>query len=250
MNPKDLPAGATIPAGHDWVARARALTPILDAAAPRIDAAKGLPADVQDAVFDARIFRMLLPRSVGGAELDLPTFFEAVYAVARGDASAAWSVAQSNACAMSAAYMTPQAAAELFADPRAVLAWGFPQGPCRMTPVEGGWRVSGVWGFGSGSRHSTWLGGHCQVTDAAGTPLKKADGSARERTALFPRGAVTIVDKDGGSSLPAFAYIVQNWLPAPPGALLLGAAATCMGSIDDELSWCDDGADGGAELDL
>ncbi len=194
MNPKDLPAGATIPAGHDWVARARALTPILDAAAPRIDAAKGLPSDVQDALFDARIFRMLLPCSVGGAELDLPTFFEAVYAVARGDASAAWSVAQSNACAMSAAYMTPQAAAELFADPRAVLAWGFPQGPCRMTPVEGGWRVSGVWGFGSGSRHSTWLGGHCQVTDAAGTPRKKADGSARERTALFPRGAVTIVD--------------------------------------------------------
>lgn len=194
MNPKDLPAGAAIPADHDWVARAQALTPILDAAAPRIDAAKGLPPDVQDAIFDARMFRMLLPRAYGGAELDLPTFFEVVYAIARGDASAGWTVAQSNACAMSAAYMAPQAAAEVFCNPRAVLAWGFPQGPCRMTPVDGGWRVTGTWGFGSGSRHSTWLGGHCQVTDAAGAPLRKADGAPVERTALFPRAAVTIVD--------------------------------------------------------
>ena len=194
MNPKDLPAGAAVPVDHDWIAHARALTPLLDAAAPRIDASKGLPPDVQDALFGAKMFRMLLPRSLGGAELDLPTFFEVVYAVARGDASAAWSVAQSNGCAMSAAYMAPQAAAELFADPRAVLAWGFPQGPCRMVQVEGGWRVSGIWGFGSGSRHSTWLGGHCQVFDAAGTPRKKTDGSPVERTALFPRGSVTIVD--------------------------------------------------------
>jgi alkylation response protein AidB-like acyl-CoA dehydrogenase len=194
VNPKDLQTAIATPIDQDWVARARAITPLLYAAGPQIDADKGLSRDLLDALFDARMFRMLLPRAQGGAELDLPTFFEVVQAIAEGDASAAWSVAQSNACAMSAAYMTPQAAAELFADPRAVLAWGFPTGPCRMQPVDGGWRVTGVWGFGSGSRHATWLGAHCQVLDAEGNVVKKADGSPQERTALIPRGAVTIVD--------------------------------------------------------
>ncbi|MBL8384226.1 MAG: hypothetical protein JNM90_14190 [Burkholderiales bacterium] len=193
MNPSDLPPGI-VAAPADWIARARALTPLLDAAAPRIEAAKGLPADVQDALFDAQMFRMLLPRAAGGAELDLPTFAEVVFDIARGDASAAWSVAQSNGCAMAAAYMPADAARAMFGAPRAVLSWGFPQGPCRAVAVDGGWRVSGTWGFGSGSRHSTWLGGHCTVCAADGTPQRKADGSVVERTALFPRDAVRIVD--------------------------------------------------------
>ena len=194
MNPKDLQAGASAAIDFDWVARARALTPLFDAAAPRIEAAKALPSDVLDALFDANLFRMLLPRSQGGAELDLPTFFQVILAIAEGDASTAWCVAQSSGCALAAAYMAPDAASEVFSAPRAVLAWGFPQGPCRAVAVEGGWRVTGSWGFGSGSRHATWLGGHCQVLDASGAPLRKADGEPAERTALFPRSAVTIID--------------------------------------------------------
>ena len=199
MNPNDLPAASIEPgplASHDWLAKARALTPLLAAAAPRIDAAKALPPDVQDALFDAKMFRMLLPRTQGGAELDLPTFFEVICAIAEGDASAAWSVAQSNGCAMSAAYMAPDAAHAVFGNPRAVLSWGYPAGPCQMRPVEGGWRVTGHWGFGSGSRHSTWVGGHCQVQDAHGVVKKNAEGQAQERTALIPRAAITLTDAE------------------------------------------------------
>ena len=194
MNPKDLHAGTSAAIDFDWIARARALTPMLDAAGPRIEAAKALPPDVLDALFDANLFRMLLPRSQGGAELDLPTFFQVILAIAEGDASTAWCVAQSSGCALAAAYMAPDAASEVFSAPRAVLAWGFPQGPCRAVAVEGGWRVTGSWGFGSGSRHATWLGGHCQLVDADGAPIRKPNGQAAERTALFPRSAVTIVD--------------------------------------------------------
>ncbi len=194
MNPNDLHPSALLGIDQDWVAQARALTPLLDAAAPRIDAARALPPDVLDALFKAKMFRMLLPRSQGGAELDLPTFFNVICAIAEGDASAAWSVAQSNGCAMSAAYMAPEAAREVFSDARAVLAWGFPNGRCVAAPVEGGWNITGIWGFGSGSRHATWVGGHCQVLHASGAVVKNADGAAIERTALFPRDAVTITD--------------------------------------------------------
>jgi len=178
---------------QDWVERARALAPLLAAAAPRIEQACELPADVLDAMHRARLFRMLLPRSLGGGELDLATFFQAASAVAEGDASAAWCLVQTSGCALSSGYLAPQAAREVFGEPRAVLAWGFATGPhCRAVEVEGGWRVSGTWSFGSGSRHATWLGGHCRLVDARGAELQRPDGRPLERTMLFPRAAAAI----------------------------------------------------------
>ncbi len=165
---------------------------MLDAAGPRIDATKTLPQQVLDELFSAKMFRMMLPRSQGGAELDLPTYFQVITTIAEGDASAAWSVNQSNGCAMSAAYMEPDAAREVFGDCRAVLAWGFPTGPCIARQVDGGWRVTGTWGFGSGNRHASWLGGHCQIQDGNGVSISTVPGQAQERTALIPRSAVTI----------------------------------------------------------
>jgi len=165
---------------QDWIASARALTPVLDQAGPRIEAAKALPPDIVDALHEARMFRMLLPHSLGGAELALADYFQVILAIAEGDASAAWCVSQSSGCAMAAAYLEPATAHEIFGDARSVLAWGFPAAPCRAVPADGGWKVNGTWAFGSGNRHSTWLGGHCQLPDGS------------ERTMLFPRAKVAI----------------------------------------------------------
>ena len=46
----------------DCVANARALAPVIAAAAPRIEANRELPADLDDALHEARLWRMLLPR--------------------------------------------------------------------------------------------------------------------------------------------------------------------------------------------
>ncbi|HEX2648366.1 MAG TPA: acyl-CoA dehydrogenase family protein [Burkholderiales bacterium] len=176
----------------EWIAIARALTPVLAAAAPRIEEASELTSDVLDALHEKRLFRMLLPKSTGGAELDLGSFFQVAMALAEGDASTAWCVVQNAGCALSAAYLAPAPAREIFGGARDVLAWGFAAPEhCRATPVEGGWKVSGTWAFGSGSRHATWLGGHCQLTDAGGKP-QSTDGRPIERTMLFPRSKATI----------------------------------------------------------
>jgi alkylation response protein AidB-like acyl-CoA dehydrogenase len=180
----------------DWIAKARGLQGLLRGAATRIEADRSLPADVVDALHAAKLFRMLLPRSLGGAEMELATFFQAIIEIAEADASTAWCVVQNSGCSMAAAYLAPESAREIFGDPRAVAAWGFPANPaqCRAVPVEGGWKASGTWGFGSGNRHSAWLGGHCQVFDAAGAPAKHPDGRPVERTLLFPRSAAAIRD--------------------------------------------------------
>ena len=193
MKRTETRAGAGTESDSDWIERARALKPLLESAAPRIEAAAALPDDVLDALHAAKMFRMILPRTFGGAELHPVVYFQTVCEIAAGDASTAWCISQSAGCSMAAAYLDPKAAAEVFADARAVVAWGYSLGlQCRAEKVEGGWKASGTWGFGSGNRHSSWLGGHCIQIDAESNPVKDPNGKVLERTMLFPRSSVTI----------------------------------------------------------
>jgi len=180
-------------AAEDPIARARALIPLLQQAAPRIDAKRELPPDVLDAMFAAGMFRLLVPRSCRGAELEPATYVQCVEAIAMGDASAAWCMNQGSVSMMSAAYLWLDAAREAFGGERDVLAWGYgPNG--KAVRVEGGWRVTGQWSFASGSRHATWLGAHCLCVAPDGTPLIGPSGKPWERTALFRRAQAKIDD--------------------------------------------------------
>ena len=85
----------------DHIASARKLAPLLTAAAPRIDAACELPSDVLQAMHAEGMFRLLVPRSLGGAELDPATYIQCVEAIAAGDASVAWCMNQGSGCSLS-----------------------------------------------------------------------------------------------------------------------------------------------------
>jgi alkylation response protein AidB-like acyl-CoA dehydrogenase len=177
----------------DHIARARRLAPLLAAAAPRIDAARELPSDVLDSMHAEGMFRLLVPHSIGGAELDPATYIQCVEAIASGDASVAWCMNQGSGCSMSAGYLDPDVAREVFGGKRDVLAWGMGPG-AKAIRVEGGWRITGNWGFASGSRHASWLGAHCPCFEADGTPQRHPDGRPWERTMLFRREIATIND--------------------------------------------------------
>lgn len=171
---------------RDAIARARSVADTLIEAAPRIEEARELPDDVVDALHDARIFRLLLPRTVGGDEIDLRTHAEVLEILARADASAAWCVSQGSGCAMGVAYMPHDAARRLFGPSNAVLAFGAGiQG--KAIAVDGGYRVSGKWTFASGSMHATVLGGHSYVFEPDGSPRLDAAGKQLNRTPLFLR---------------------------------------------------------------
>lgn len=178
---------------NEHLDRARSVAEAIRDGSDRIEGGRELPPDVLRAMTDAGLFRLLLPPSVGGAEIDLATFAEITRIVATADASAAWCVGQGGGCAMSAAFLEPAAARRLFGPPNAVLAWGAGvQGSAIETP--GGYRVSGRWSFASGSRHATLLGAHCRVTAADGTPRLRPDGRPLDRTALFDRAKARIED--------------------------------------------------------
>ena len=58
---------------QDWVARARALAPMIEAAAGRTEKERQIPADVLSAMHACGLFHMLLPVSLGGGAVDLVT---------------------------------------------------------------------------------------------------------------------------------------------------------------------------------
>ena len=179
--------------GAACIAGARGLIPLLHAAADRIDAANELPPDVLDAMFDAGMFKLLLPRAYGGFELPPLDYIQCVEAIAEGDASAAWCMNQGSGCSMASAYVAPEVAREIWGGKRDVVAWG--QGPgAKAVRTDGGWLVSGTWSFASGSRHATWLGAMCPCFGADGTALVRPDGKAWERTFMFRREAARIDD--------------------------------------------------------
>jgi alkylation response protein AidB-like acyl-CoA dehydrogenase len=171
--------------GDDYLERVARVAPTITDAADRIESERRIAPGVLAALHKEALFRMLLPRPFGGGEVDPACFFQAISAIAERDASTAWCVCQANGCAMTAAYLEPEVADEIWGkDPQAVLAWA--PGKAEAVPEDGGFRLTGNWSFVSGGRHATWLGGHCTVPGE--------DGSSTPRTMLFPAGEAEMSD--------------------------------------------------------
>jgi len=185
----EMPALNVVPAGGTaaWLARVDAAGPVVAADAPESDRERRLTVRGMAALHQQRLFRLLLPRSLGGEEISLPVFFTVVEALARYDASAAWCVCQGNGCAMLGAYLPETVGKTIWADdPAGVLAWG--PGKAEARAVGGGYSVTARSVFVSGGNHATWLAAHCTVQENDGTPRLDEDGEAEVRTCLFPAG--------------------------------------------------------------
>jgi alkylation response protein AidB-like acyl-CoA dehydrogenase len=179
-----IPSSADLAGDPAVISRAEALRPAVEAASNEIEDKRRLPPALLDKLHEARLFRLLLPRSSNGIETDPITFFHVIETIARADASTAWCLSQAGGCSMSAAYLDLPVANEIFGnDPRAVLAWG-PGPRVKAIECEGGYKVTGVWAFASGGRHATWLGAHCPIYQADGSPRLGPNGRQIERTML------------------------------------------------------------------
>jgi indole-3-acetate monooxygenase len=177
----------------DYLRRARELGPELDAAAEEIERRRELPEAIVEALVEHGLFRLLLPRMLGGAELRPAVYVSVIEEVAKHDASTAWCLGQACGCTMTSAYLDPAAAREIFGGKRGIVAWG-PPGPAEARAVPGGYRLTGTWSFASGSHHATWLGAHVAILDPNGAPQLRPDGGPVVRTLLFPKASASLTD--------------------------------------------------------
>src|SRR5881227_3663427 len=178
--------------GVDLVERARALAPLIEREADEIERTRRLTSAVTQALIENGLYRALLPKSFGGIEASLEAFMLMQEEVAKADASTAWCLGQCSVCAMTAAYLDPDAAGEIFNTPPGILPWGAIAHEVHAVP--GGYRASARWDFASGSRQASWLGAHVRVVEPDGSQRKKKDGAPEIRTILFPVTSATMYD--------------------------------------------------------
>ena len=180
------------PEAFGLIERARGLQALITSEADEIERTRRLTPAVTSALIENGLYRALLPKSVGGHEAPLEIFMQMQEEIAKADASTAWCLGQCSVCAMTAAYLKPEAANEIFNTPPGILAWGAIAHEVKAVP--GGYLAHARWDFASGSRQASWLGAHVRVVDADGTPRKKRDGSNEIRTILFPVTSAKMYD--------------------------------------------------------
>ena len=125
----------------------RKLGPLIRSSADQIEADRELPRPLFEALADAGIFQLALPRTLGGAEIDLPTYVQVLEEIGKADASTGWIVNQCAIFATYAARMPRDIARSIWIDtPRSVVA-NTPMPTAQAVVVPGGYRVTGRQGF-------------------------------------------------------------------------------------------------------
>jgi alkylation response protein AidB-like acyl-CoA dehydrogenase len=173
-------------------ASARSLAPLIAESRGAMNAERRLPNPLVDALRTLGAFRMAVPRVYGGLELDPITQVRVVEELSRMDGSVGWCAMISTAGSFATAFLASSVADRLCSDKNFSLAGQVvPNG--RADLVEGGYRVSGKYRFGSGCQHASVMVGGCIVFDA-GKPRILPSGGPEFRVMLFPPSACTILD--------------------------------------------------------
>jgi alkylation response protein AidB-like acyl-CoA dehydrogenase len=163
------------------------LTPVIAARAAETESRRRVPPDLLDQLVATRVFRLLRPASHGGAGADLSAAMDVYEALARADASTAWTVLIGSGAWIDLAGLPRATFDELYLGaPDAITAGVFsPSGA--IAADGGGYRVTGRWSFASGCEHADWIYGNC----VEGT---EPDGTPRMRIAVFAPDQVAIED--------------------------------------------------------
>jgi indole-3-acetate monooxygenase len=171
---------------------ARKLAPMIRASADQSEADRELPQALFEALADAGLFQLALPRALGGAEIDLPTYVQVLEEIGKADASAGWIINQCAIFATYAARMPRDIARLIWIDtPRSVVA-NTPLPNAQAIVVPGGYRVTGRQGFSTGCRHAAWLAARAQVLENGQPRLQ--DGQPEQLYLFVPAAEAELLD--------------------------------------------------------
>ena len=178
--------------GPDLLAAARRLEPLVAELRDRFDQDRQLPPRLVDELHAANLFRMWLPRAIGGAELPPLAFLAVIEELSRQDGSLGWCAVIPAGYGRLAGALEENVARKIFATGMGVLVGTLnPTGKAVAAP--GGYRVTGRWSYGSFIGYGDWVLGNCITADATG-PRQAGDGGPEFRLCLFPRADVEVFD--------------------------------------------------------
>lgn len=168
--------------------QARDLVPVLRERSEETNRIGRLPdatiADMQEAGF----FRIMQPARYGGLELDPDDFFDVQMILAEGCMSTSWVLGVVAIHNWQLALFDDRAQQDVWGEDDSTLISSSYMPVGKVERVEGGYKLSGHWGFSSGSKHCKWafLG--------AMVPPENAGDAPDYRTMLVPIGDYNIVE--------------------------------------------------------
>lgn len=178
----------------DLIAAFRQHREEFEAAGHRAEELRTLPPGTVETLRDLGMFGLKSPAELGGSPLDPLSFCDVVEELAYIDVSVAWAAAISAGCnGVAGGWLSEEGARMVFAADRP-----FPVVAGQLslrgtgTPVDGGYLVTGHWGFSSGILHADWLIGMF-AADASYSP---GQGASPRRLVVFviPKEQAEIID--------------------------------------------------------
>ncbi|HKT77284.1 MAG TPA: acyl-CoA dehydrogenase family protein [Sphingobium sp.] len=184
------PIGAAetqVPSPESLIERARAMIPVLRERARACTAAHDVPAESVAEMKAAGFFRILQPKRHGGYEMHPNVFFEVQKALAEGCMSTGWIYGVLGCHPYELALFHDQAQQDVWGGDPDMLVSSTYQPVGKVEKAEGGFYLSGRWGFSSGSTHCGWvLLGAMYFPEEGGPPDM--------RTFLLPRSDYQVIE--------------------------------------------------------
>ncbi len=171
---------------------AKSFAPRIEACREESERDRSMPAPLARAMAEAGLFRVWVPKALGGFEADIETNLCIVEEVSKADGAAGWNVMIAGTGGMFSAYLPPEAGKEVYGDADVITAGALaPKG--RAVAEDGGYRLSGRWPLASGCLHASWLGGGSFIFDGE-TPRTGENGIPDLTVFMLPKSAATIID--------------------------------------------------------
>jgi alkylation response protein AidB-like acyl-CoA dehydrogenase len=172
--------------------RVRQLRPIIEAYRGEADFLRLLPDVIARAFVEANVYRLLVPEEFGGEGIDPITYYDLAEEVSFYDGSVGWNYAIGATGGVVAGGLPVSQMRSILASADCGLAGGgTPVG--RAVAVEGGYRLTGRWGWASGIHHAKWAIAYCPVYDGD-RPRTSENGAPVVLGFIAPRKACTILD--------------------------------------------------------
>ncbi|MTD59448.1 hypothetical protein [Amycolatopsis pithecellobii] len=215
--------------GAELIAEARRLAPLLAEHAPEGERLRRAPDAVIRALREARIFDLMVPEVHGGLGLDADTFLEVGLALAEGDAAMAWLTffyIEHNwmFCQFPMSFQE-----KLYASTSHVLAPAVVAPTGKSVEVDGGFRVSGRWQFGTGIEHADdWV--------ILMTLVPSDSGPVQLRMCALRRDQVTVEDDwftDGMRATGSNTIVVEDAVIPAEQAILVQPISDGTGAVHD-----------------
>ena len=136
---------------NQLIKKAEDLIPVLKKRSEAANKNRRMPTETIQDFKDAGFFKILQPKQYGGFELDPHTFSEVQLRVAQGCMSTAWVLGVVGIHPFQLALYDDKAQQEIWGEDSDTLVSSSYAPMAQVTPVEGGFKVSGHWQWSSGS---------------------------------------------------------------------------------------------------